>query len=248
MKVTLLGTGDAPGTPVLGCNCPTCQDAQKGGKSNRLRCSILVETKKGTILLDTGPDLRQQLLEHNIKHVDGVIWTHGHYDHFTGFGEFHRVQRKVDVYGLAETLDYILEYLAFLKPRRNNVKINETFEIIGLKVTLFEVKHRPVSNPVGVIIEEDGKKVVFTGDCEREIPQKSLEMIDSPDLLIADAIVPDSDVLHIKKHMDAKDALKLAQKIKAKEVVFSHMSHFFKPHSIAAQKFPMGYDGMQFVI
>jgi phosphoribosyl 1,2-cyclic phosphate phosphodiesterase len=48
--------------------------------------------------------------------------------------------------------------------------------------------------------------------------------------------------------MDAKDALELAQKIKAKEVVFTHMSHFFKPHSIAAQKFPMGYDGMQFVI
>ena len=91
MKITLLGTGDATGTPVIGCSCPTCLDAHQGGKSRRTRCSILVESDEGAVLIDTGPDLRYQMLKNGIGRIDGVIWTHGHYDHFAGCSEFHRV-------------------------------------------------------------------------------------------------------------------------------------------------------------
>lgn len=117
MKITLLGTGDAPGTPVIGCTCPTCIDAQNGGRSKRTRFSILVESQNGKVLVDTGPDLRSQLLVNGVHHVDGVIWTHTHYDHFAGFAEFHRVQYNVDVYGIKETLNYILEYLHYMHPQ-----------------------------------------------------------------------------------------------------------------------------------
>jgi len=244
MRLTLLGTGDAVGTPKIGCNCPACADARKGGKSQRLRFSILVESDQGKILIDTSPDLRQQFLRQRLSRIDGVIWTHGHYDHYAGFGEFYRVQNKVDVYGIQETLDYIDRYVSFLKPRYHYVKLYKPFELIGLEFTLFKVSHPPVEIPSGVVIREGDTKVVVTSDTNMEIPEKSLEYMKDPDLLIADAIVPPH--IHIKKHMNSKEAMALAQKLNAKEVVLTHLSHLFRPHNIESMFLPLGYDGQVF--
>ncbi|AAM07413.1 TPA: MBL fold metallo-hydrolase [Methanosarcina acetivorans] len=244
MRLTLLGTGDAVGTPKIGCNCPACADARKGGKSQRLRFSILVESDQGKILIDTSPDLRQQFLRQRLSGIDGVIWTHGHYDHYAGFGEFYRVQNKVDVYGIQETLDYIDRYVSFLKPRYHYVKLYEPFDLIGLEFTLFKVSHPPVENPAGVVIREGGTKVVITGDTNPDIPEKSLELMKDPDLLIADAIVPPH--IHIKKHMNSEEAMALAQKLDAKKVVLTHLSHLFRPHHIESMFLPLGYDGQVF--
>ncbi len=242
MRITLLGTGDATGTPVIGCNCLTCQDARKGGKSQRTRCAVLVESHSGGVLIDTGPDLRCQLLKNGTKHIDGVIWTHGHYDHFAGFAEFHRVQYNVDVYGLKHTLEYILDYLQFLRPRKHERELYIPFELIGLKFTLFEVVHPPLKRSVGVMIQDDITKVVITGDTQRDLSERSIETIMEPDLLIVDAIVPPS--VEVKKHMNTEEALDLANAIKAKKVIFTHLSHFFKPHDEASIEYPLAYDGM----
>ncbi|MCD4704124.1 MAG: MBL fold metallo-hydrolase [Methanosarcinaceae archaeon] len=244
MEIILLGTGDAPGTPVIGCNCPTCTVAGKGGRSRRSRFSVLVRSDKGSVLIDTSPDLRQQMLEAGIHHVDGVIWTHGHYDHYTGFGEFHRVQHRVNVYGVPTTMDYILDYISFLKPRRHDIQMYEPFELIGLTFTLFEVKHRPLKDPVGVMIEDKDHRVVITGDTERDIPHRSMELIKNPDLLIADAIVPAGLDLNIKKHMNSQEAMELAETIGAERTILTHLSHYYKPHEKAVKELPLGYDGM----
>src|SRR5512136_3458995 len=103
MKITLLGTGDAIGTPKVGCTCPQCIQADKTG-SMRLRTSLLVENNGRHLLVDSSPDLRQQLLRHGSPHIDAVIWTHGHYDHFMGFGEFYRVQTMPEVYAAPNVL------------------------------------------------------------------------------------------------------------------------------------------------
>ncbi|WP_214043932.1 MBL fold metallo-hydrolase [Methanomethylovorans sp.] len=243
MKITLLGTGDAPGTPVIGCTCPTCTDAHNGGRSKRTRSSILIETEKGKVLVDTGPDLRFQLLGSGVQYIDGVIWTHTHYDHFAGFAEFHRVQYNVDVYGIKETLDYILEYLHYMHPQRHEVRMYTPFLLIGLEFTLFEVVHPPAKRPAGVIIKEGQKKVVITGDTQRNISSRSLEVMIGPDILIADAIVPPN--VGVKKHMNSKEALDLAREIRAKKVVFTHLSHYFAPHDVASNELPLGFDGME---
>lgn len=244
MRITLLGTGDAVGTPKIGCNCAACADARAGGKSQRLRFSILVESDQGKILIDTSPDLRQQFLKQRLSGIDGVIWTHGHYDHYSGFGEFYRVQNRVDVYGISENLDYINQFVSFLKPRYHYVKLYEPFELIGLQFTLFKVNHPPVKVPTGVIIREGNTKVVVTGDTNSEIPEISLELMKDPDLLIADGIVPPH--IHIKKHMNSEEAMALAEKLNAKEVVLTHLSHLFRPHHIESMFLPLGYDGQVF--
>lgn len=244
MRLTLLGTGDATGTPKIGCTCPNCMDARKGGKSRRLRFSILVESEKGRILIDTSPDMREQLLSQEIGKVDAVIWTHGHYDHYAGYGEFYRVQSKVNVYGVRESLDYINNFVYFLKPRFHYVELYEPFELIGLEFTLFKVNHPPVEVPVGVIIRSGDKKVVITGDTAKKLPEASLKLMQNPDLLIADAIAPPH--IHVVKHMSSEEAVQLAEEVNAKKVVLVHLSHLYRPHDIESRSLPLGYDGQVF--
>jgi phosphoribosyl 1,2-cyclic phosphate phosphodiesterase len=244
MRITLLGTGDAVGTPKIGCSCPACMDAHAGGKSRRLRFSILIESPAGRVLIDTSPDLRWQLLKKGISRIDGVIWTHSHYDHYAGFGDFYRIQNNVNVYGLKNTVDYILNYLYFMKPVRHEVSFYTPFELIGLDITLVEVTHPPLEESAGVIITDGRSKVVVTGDTTKDIPEKSLGLMFQPDLLIADAIIPPRGKL--PKHMNSLDAMELAFELKAKNVVLTHLSHNFPPHDESIKEWPLGYDGMVF--
>ena len=244
MKITLLGTGDAPGTPEIGCDCPACADAKAGTKSQRTRFSILIQTEQGNVLIDTSPDMRIQLLKTGIKHIDAVIWTHGHYDHYGGFPEFYRVQKEVHVYGIRETVDYITGMVHFINPVKHYVGLHEPMKLIGLEFSLFEVVHFPEKLPCGVMISDGKHKIVISGDSEREIPEKSIEYIQNPDLFIVDAIVPET--MDVKKHMNSTQALDMAEQIHAKRTVMTHLSHFYGPHDVEAKKLPLGYDGMVF--
>ena len=246
MRIVLLGTGDTVGTPKIGCTCPACLDALAGGRSARSRFSILVESDEGRVLIDTGPDLRYQLLRFGIDHIDAVIWTHGHYDHYAGFGEFYRVQDRVQVYGLKDTLDYILEYLYFMNPVRNDVTVYEPFHLIGLEFMLFLVCHPPLHESTGVIVRDGDKKLVITGDTNKQIPKRSIEVMQEPDLLICDAIAP--PIFNLDKHMNTAEAEELASELHAKEMVMTHLSHLFPPHDIAVKQWNLGYDGMELVL
>ncbi|MFZ3059337.1 MAG: MBL fold metallo-hydrolase [Candidatus Methanoperedens sp.] len=183
-------------------------------------------------------------MKKGISHIDGVIWTHPHYDHYAGFGDFYRVQNDVNVYGLTRTLDYIMNYLSFMKPRRHDVNFYEPFELIGLSITMLEVTHPPLEEPAGVLLTFGDRKIVITGDTSRDIPRKSLNLMFRPDLLIADAIIPPRGT--IPKHMNAGEAMDLASELQAKTVVLTHMSHNFPPHDESIRQWPLGHDGMDF--
>lgn len=85
MKVTLLGTGTSNGVPMLGCQCAVCRSEDT--KDKRLRCVALVETDTTRLLIDCGPDIRQQLMPLPYKQIDGVLLTHIHYDHVAGIDD-----------------------------------------------------------------------------------------------------------------------------------------------------------------
>jgi phosphoribosyl 1,2-cyclic phosphate phosphodiesterase len=242
MKVTLLGTGDAIGTPKIGCKCPSCLDALAGGQSRRMRFSVMLESEDGRVLVDTSPDLRWQLLKRDISKVDGVIWTHAHYDHYAGFGDFHRVQRHVPVYALKDTMDYILNYLYFLQPKRNDVAAYEPFRIAGMQFTLFNVDHPP-GECAGVLVENDGRKVAITSDTTDQIEQRSMDLMKDADLLLADAIMPPGYKLN--KHMNADEAMALSAKLNARLTLLTHLSHLYRPHAEACKLWPLAYDMME---
>lgn len=221
MKITLLGTGDTVGTPKIGCDCEVCVKAKKEGLQ-RLRTSVLVEHEGKNLLIDTGPDLRQQLLLAGSPHIDAVIWTHGHYDHFMGFGEFFRVQReRMQVYGAAEVLEYCGGVYSFLKHDEFVVTPFEQTEICGLKVTLFPVVHDTPT--YGVRIDCDGKVFVYSCDTRSSLCEESLALMKDADLLFLDGIfLPD---VKISKHMNIEEAQRLAERLNPKEWRCVHMSH-----------------------
>ncbi len=100
MKVTFLGTGTSQGVPVIGCQCEACLSEDSHDK--RLRSSILIESEDAKIVIDTGPDFRQQMLRENICQLDGVLYTHEHRDHIAGMDDirsFNFLQkRSMDLY------------------------------------------------------------------------------------------------------------------------------------------------------
>ena len=221
MKITLLGTGDAIGTPKVGCTCPQCTHAKKTGVM-RLRTSLHVENEGRHILIDSSPDLRQQLLLHGSPHIDAVLWTHGHYDHFIGFGEFYRIQKIPPVFAAPPVLRYCAETFRFLTFEKGEIQPYEPFDILGLTITLFMVKHPPAFT-CGIVFETADSRVGFTSDTNIDLPQESLELLTNLDLLLVDALVP-SDI-RIHKHMNYLDACSLAQRLAPEEYRCVHLSH-----------------------
>jgi phosphoribosyl 1,2-cyclic phosphate phosphodiesterase len=221
MKFTLIGTGDAIGTPKVGCDCPQCSHAKNTG-SMRLRTSLLVENAGKHILVDSSPDLRQQLLLNGSPHIDAVVWTHGHYDHFIGFGEFYRVQKIPPVFAAPPVLDYCADLFRFLTFEKGSIQPYEPFDIFGMTITLFMVKHPPAFT-CGILFETKESRVAFTSDTNIDIPEKSLALLTNLDLLLLDAFVP-SDI-RIHKHMNYLDACTLATNLSPKEYRCVHLSH-----------------------
>lgn len=229
MKVTLLGTGDTIGTPKIGCSCPQCTRAINEGIS-RLRTSLLIENDGHTILVDSSPDLRLQLLANGSPKIDAVIWTHGHYDHFIGFGEFYRVQQIPPVYAAPPVLDYCADLFRFLSFVKHPVNPYEPFELYGCCITLFLVKHPPAYT-CGMVIESNGTRIGYTSDTNPDIPEKSLLLLRDLDLLLVDALVPSG--IRIPKHMNYLDACTLAQDLAPKDFRCVHTSHLLSwdlPH------------------
>lgn len=221
MKLTLLGTGDAIGTPKINCDCAQCSRAKETG-ATRLRTSLLIENEGKHILIDSSPDLRQQLLRTGSPHIDAVVWTHGHYDHFIGFGEFYRVQQIPPVYAAPPVLSYCSEHFQFLSFDKNAVDPYTSIELFGVTITPFMVQHPPAFT-CGMLFETENSRIGFTSDTNREIPQKSLDLLTDLDLLLLDAIVPSH--ITIQKHMNYLDACTLAQQLAPQEYRCVHMSH-----------------------
>jgi phosphoribosyl 1,2-cyclic phosphate phosphodiesterase len=221
MKLTLLGTGDAIGTPKVGCDCAQCSHAKKTG-STRLRTSLLIENGGKHILIDSSPDLRMQLLRSGSPHIDAVIWTHGHYDHFIGFGEFYRVQPIPPVFAAPPVLTYCTEFFDFLSFEKCAVNPYESFELFGIRITLLEVKH-PHTFTCGMLIETKDCRIGFTSDTNKDLPKKSLDHLTDLDLFLMDALVPSSINTH--KHMNYTDACILAENLGSKDYRCVHMSH-----------------------
>lgn len=221
MDLHFLGTGDAVGTPKIGCCCGNCTYAREHG-IQRLRTSLLVEVEGKQLLIDTSPDLRQQLLCAGSPGIDAVIWTHGHYDHYSGFGEFYRIQDPPPVYAADETLSYCAPLFSFLSFEQHRVRPHTPFALFGLSVTLFPVNHPPVPS-FGVRIDSPEGSIAYTGDTRADLPERSEPLLSGVDLLVLDAIVPPE--IRLNKHMNYQEARELARRAGPREWCCVHLSH-----------------------
>jgi phosphoribosyl 1,2-cyclic phosphate phosphodiesterase len=151
MKLTFLGTGTSCGVPTIGCQCYTCSSTDPHDK--RLRCSALIETEQTRLLIDCGPDFRQQIMPQPFRKIDGILITHAHYDHMGGmddirpycqFGEINVYADPIARKGMLEMLPYCFaehRYPGVPAIQLHEIHKHEAFRIGDLDIVPFEVMH-----------------------------------------------------------------------------------------------------------
>lgn len=248
MKIIFLGTGTSTGVPEIGCHCEVCSSDDP--RDRRLRSSILVETDGKRILLDCGPDFRWQMLKQGIEHLDAVLLSHEHYDHVGGLDDLRPFVHKNDlkIYAEKNVVQAIQTRLPYAfrehpypgVPQLNLQSIGlEAFEAAGIPVQPVRVMH-------GLLPIQGFRigKMAYLTDL-KTLPESSYEYLFDLDILILDALRPDSR--HFS-HEGLDEALQQIERIKPKSAYLIHMSHRIGLHHLVEKSLPrnvfLAYDGL----
>ena len=250
MKLTFLGTGTSCGVPVIGCQCKVCQSVD--AKDKRTRCSALVETESTRILIDCGPDFRQQILPQPFRKIDGILITHSHYDHMGGmddirpycqFGAINVYADPIAKKGMLEMLPY-----CFAENRYPGVPAIGLHEIHPHKPLLIgdmEVMPIQVMHGKLPILGFRIGKLTYITDM-KTIDDSELKYIEGTELLVVNALRFDKPH-HSHQLMD--DAIAFARRVGAKRTLIIHVSHDVGLHEEVNRILPEGiqlaYDGQE---
>ena len=251
MKITFLGTGTSQGVPVVACNCVVC--LSKDIKDKRLRVSLLIETRGKTIVIDTGPDFRQQMLRENVTDIDAVVYTHEHKDHMAGLDDvrafnFKKEQKEIPLYGDERVCNAIKRdfYYAFTKKKISGVPLISMNEITNNSFHIGDISLQPVLGlhyklPVfGYKIEN----FLYITDV-KTIPEKELSKFQNLDVLVISALRKEKHI----SHFNLEEALAFVTSVKPKKTYLTHISHLMGTHEEVSQELPpnisMAYDTLQ---
>jgi phosphoribosyl 1,2-cyclic phosphate phosphodiesterase len=251
--LTFLGTGTSMGVPTLGCDCAVCTSTDP--RNRRTRPSILLEYNGHIVLVDTGPDFHAQALREGIRHVDAVLYTHGHADHVMGFDDLRplsfRLPGNLPVYADDETaknLERIFEY-TFRKedryPTSAQVEIHRIDPTPGSGIDIFGACFRrvPVTHGRQEITGFRFGSTAYLTDMS-DIPSESLPLLQNLDVLILDALRHEPHPSH--SHLEKSVAL--VEQLKPRRAFFTHMGHDLDHEATDATLPPhirLAYDGLK---
>lgn len=244
MEIAFLGTGTSTGVPQIGCKCVTCMS--NDSKDKRLRASVLVTDGDTRILIDCGPDFRQQMLNYKLDSLTGVLITHEHYDHLGGLDDV-RPLGHTHVYAEQKVLNVIKQNLSysFKEEKYPGVPIISLNEITTSPFYINETKINPirVMHAKLPILGFRIGNIAYLTDV-KAISEHSIEQLQNLDVLILSALRIEKHI----SHLSLNEALELTKKINAKRTYFTHMSHDMGLHEkinkILPDNVKLAHDGM----
>lgn len=249
MKMSFLGTGTSCGVPVIGCKCPVCSSTDP--KDRRLRCSVLVETPSTRVLVDCGPDFREQILPQPFRRIDGILVTHAHYDHMGGmddirpycqFGEINVYADKAACEGMLQMLPYCFaehRYPGVPAIGLHEIRPHELLHIGDIDILPIRVMH----GKLPILGFRFGKMAYITD--MKTIGDEELLFLQGLDVLVVNALRFDKP--H-HSHQLVDDAIAFARRVGARRTLLTHMCHDVGLHAqVNTEKLPadvqLAYDG-----
>ena len=253
MKITFLGTGTSLGIPIVGSNHPVC--LSDNPKDMRLRVSVLVEWSDFTILIDCGPDFRQQLLRTDCNEINAIIFTHEHSDHTAGLDDlrpfFYR-QGAIDVYAHERVLKSLYKRFDYIFKKENKypgvLTLNdyqlsgENFNLGGKTIIPINVLHNNLP-----IFGYRINNFAYITDA-KTISKLEIKKLTNLDVLVVNALRIDSHV----SHFNLEEALEFIKLVNPKKAYLTHISHHLGFHDVVEKTLPknvkIAYDQLQISI
>jgi phosphoribosyl 1,2-cyclic phosphate phosphodiesterase len=252
-QLVLLGTGTSVGVPTIGCGCPVC--TSNDPRNHRTRCGAILGLAEGNLLIDTPPDLRLQLLREGIGVVHAVLFTHEHADHVFGLDDLRLMPfflgHAVPLFCEAMVEDRIRQAFDYaftdIQPTHEGAVPQLTFQRIGLEpfdvlgthAIPIRLKHGPRFEVLGFRFGN----VAYCSDTN-EIPAESWPLLEGLDVLILDAL---RDRPH-PTHYSLDEALAVAERLRPKRTLFTHVSHeldFCETNARLPPGIELAYDGQR---
>jgi len=251
--VTFLGTGTSQGVPVIACGCEVCTSADPRDK--RLRSSILIEADDKTVVIDSGPDFRYQMLRAHVQRLDAVVYTHEHKDHVAGMDDIRafnfKQQEPMNIYADARVQAALMRefpyvFAEFKYPGIPQINIHpiglDPFDIGSIHFIPIEVLHYKL--PVlGFRIND----FTYITDA-KTVSDEEKEKIKGSKILVINALQKQNHI----SHFTLDEAIGFAQEIGAETTYFTHISHRLGKHADIEAELPAGiklaYDGLQMEI
>ena len=253
MKLTFLGTGTSCGVPVIGCQCEVCQSTDP--KDQRTRCSVLVETETTRLLIDCGPDFRQQILPQPFRKIDGILITHSHYDHMGGmddirpycqFGEMNVYADPIARKAMLEMLPYCFaehRYPGVPAIGLHEIHAHEPLQIGDFDIMPIEVMH----GKLPILGYRIGKLAYITD--MKTIDEGEYPYLEGTELLVVNALRFDKP--H-HSHQLVNDAIKFARRVGARQTLLIHVCHDIglheKVNAMLPEDIQLAYDGQEVII